>query len=275
MPDPNQGRQSERQPLGERLDNFFKKTPALVLVLSVSGLVTAVSTLVGAVGLIAFWLKHPTWQSVEYERLSKLRAGVTLQKFEEQLGQPSYRSLHTAPGITGTTTESVFQRNGYWVDVMSDSSDTVQAYAVTACKDDFNPTFSYWDGTGNSRIVLNKTHVGEVRNGGPWAKISILNTAPSYVFEVLPDDDATDYKGHALGLNDVCHPFDNAAWVDWIDKHPPRGNNGIVVKQITALDKVGRNLIDSTTINTFAETANDTTMDIYSGPIGVSRSLVR
>ncbi|MGA5041975.1 hypothetical protein ACPCA8_33785 [Streptomyces capoamus] len=158
---------------------------------------------------------------------------------------------------------------------MSDFSDTVQAYAVTACKDDFNPTFSYWDGNGNSRLILNKTHVGEVRNEGAWAKISTLTTAPSYVFEVLPDSDATDYKGHAWGLNDVCHPFDDAAWVDWIDEHPPNGNNKIFTKEISALDKVARNLMDGTTINTYAETANDTTMDIYSGPIGVDRSLVR
>jgi len=240
--DPNQ--QDSRSPtLGERFDNFFKKNPAPVLLISLASVVTAISTLVAAVGVVTFWYSHRDWRKAEYARLRNLRAGYTYEKFEEQLGRPSCRAIRNVrlpslpgnpglPTISGKVTENLFQRHGYLVDTMSDSSGTIFAYAVTACQADFRPTFSLWVGSGPepSRIVLNQSVMSGV-DGSSTGTLKIFTpggTAINYVFEKEDPGDATGFKGYAWGLNDECSNWsdrleERPSWNDWYTSHAHGG----------------------------------------------------
>ncbi|RPE39717.1 hypothetical protein EDD90_2734 [Streptomyces sp. Ag109_O5-1] len=296
MTNPNQQDQQSRPPtLGERFDNFFKKNPVPVLLISSASVVTAISTLVAAVGVVALWYKNRDWKEGEYARLRNLRAGYTYEKFEEQLGRPSYRaiqdvrlpSLPGSPGlptISGKIIESVFQRRGYWVDTKSDSSGTVFAYAVTACQEDFRPTFPVENGSGpkSSRIVLNQSVMSEAY-GSSTGTLKIFTpdgTTINYVFETEDPSDASGFRGYAWGLNDECQNWRDKKgkypnWNDWYASHARGGttpqHNGILTPDFSALNKNGRDLASRSVINTYAETANYTSWDIYPDQIGVSR----
>ncbi|MGW0412196.1 hypothetical protein ACWERI_04535 [Streptomyces collinus] len=298
MADPNQQDQRPGSPtLGERFDNFFKKSPVPVLLISLASVVTAISTLVAAVGVFTFWYSHRDWRNAEYARLRNLRAGYAYEKFEEQLGRPSYRAIRNVrlpslpgdpglPVISGKVTESVFQRHGYWVDTMSDSSGTIFAYAVTVCQEDFRPTFSVGGGSGSDspQIVLNQSVMSGIY-GSSTGTLKIFmsgGTKISYVFEQQDPSDASGFKGYAWGLNDKCSNWRDRRgaylnWSDWYNSHARGGviprHDYILTPDVSALDKAGRDLASRSVINTYAETANYTSWDIYPDQIGVSRNV--
>lgn len=199
---------------------------------------------------------------------------------------PSLPGNPGLPTISGKVTESVFRRHGYWVDTMSDSSGTVFAYSVTACQEDFRPTFSFGTGSGpeSSRIVLNQSVMSEVY-GSSTGTLKIFTpdgAAINYVFEKEDPSDASGFKGYAWGLNDVCSNWrgmrgEYPNWNDWYNSHAGGGvipqRNGILTPDFSALDKAGRDLASRSVINTYAETANYTSWDIYPDQIGVSRNV--
>ncbi|MFI8235016.1 ETEC_3214 domain-containing protein [Streptomyces sp. NPDC085900] len=255
-----------------------------VILLFVASVITSVGAVITTAESITQWYnRHYKWQEEEYGRLSTLRAGFLFQKFREQLGQPSY----SAP-LVKNFRQYTFQRRGYWVDAITNPGETVVAYAVTSCRSDFNPTFTYPAGGAHSRkMVLNKSTLSEILSGN--SNVQKMRIAPAvatnraYVFIVLAGGNPTKYRQFAAGMNDTCKWHSKGskipmvdAWAQWALENPKPPGANTETFDISALDRSARVLAAQSIPNTYAETAPFVDiLALYPDQIGVDRIAVR
>ncbi|MFD8207103.1 ETEC_3214 domain-containing protein [Streptomyces sp. NPDC059695] len=271
---------------GERLSTFTKRNILLVSVFFLSNLLTAVSTLVTAVTVLRE--SRTDWHAAEYRKLSQLRAGYTLEKFQKELGPPVFRRALDSGGPFVT---NVYRpREQYWVEVISDKNNAARTYAVTTCDPSFHPEFLY-GGARKGRVVLNENTLSDVLPSDEQReeslKIYFGSTAgsPGAVFQVYDRGAASAYRQFAWGLNEVCPTWHSktpgydpqASWAGWYQKHqgqkePPPGHSFLAEE----LNEGARPIMAESVVNTYAESAvGEILLTYYPTQIGVERLVVQ
>jgi hypothetical protein len=112
-----------------------------------AALVTAIGTLFGASALaLNYWNdQRAKTPQAEYERLAKLRAGITLSRFQEILEEDE---AHVQRSGSSGFKRHIFGRPYDYVLAVTDKNQTVVSFSVMVRKDGFYPTF------GDGDIVL-------------------------------------------------------------------------------------------------------------------------
>jgi hypothetical protein len=283
MPDSTSNRNSkDRETLGQKIKKLTDRNTILVVTFIVANIITAASAIATAIFAGVNWRNnHFDWQSKEYGRLSKLRAGYTFAKFREQLGQPSYQ----APLKPGFAQHS-FQRRDYWVDTVTNRSDVVVAYAVTSCSMEFTPTFTLPGNTFVRKVTLNKsTLAGILPNVSPFGadklRVARPATANRYVFMILYGGNGSNYREYAVGLDDACNWYPNDqdirdSWSRWFYDNAKGKRVDRWDFSLPKLNKSGRALAAKSLANTYAETMPMAHLSaLYKDQIGVDRVAVR
>jgi hypothetical protein len=242
----------------------------------VAFLMTTIITISGPVqDLRHWWVYEHNWREREYEKLTALRAGFTLTKFEEVLGAPVFRQT------TRRWAESSFQGRDYWVQaVWHRPTGVVHLYAVTSCSEAFTPTFVLPDG---ERIVLNRSTLASVRGGvleGPATADYFAPgaTANAHFIEFSYGGNPSNYKTHAWGYNDAC--LDLRDWYSYLPPTRPLPARLFGARYVGPTTGGGLELQafrKRLPVNTYAETSPSVTLDQLRGrfQIGVDRLLIR
>ncbi|MFK0230520.1 ETEC_3214 domain-containing protein [Streptomyces sp. NPDC090303] len=272
---------------GERFSTFTKRNILLVSVFFLSNLLTAVSTLVTAVTVLRE--SRTDWHAAEYRKLSQLRAGYTLEKFQQELGPPVFRTALEGGG--GPFVRNVYRpREQYWVEVISDKNNAAMTYAVTTCDPAFRPEFFY-GGARKGRVVLNENTLSDVlppeeqREESLKVYFGYTAGSPGVVFQVYDRGAASAYRQFAWGLNEVCPTWHSktpgydplVSWAGWYQKHqgqkePPAGHSFLAEE----LNEGARLIMAESVVNTYAESAVDKTLlTFYPKQIGVNRLVVQ
>ena len=193
----------ERRSWAEKFADEVRRLPALILLLLLSAIIAASGTIFGA----AFFAweaydDHFRWRDHEYDKISELRAGITVERFKEILGSP----LFVRENVDGSLTESSFKGRDYWVQAVHDPTGTVQMYSVTACDVEFTPTFEVSAITGGFwQVTLNRGYLDDVpetptRMQYIW---SVATTNQNFWDEYYLGNPGF-YKTYYVGINDAC-----------------------------------------------------------------------
>jgi hypothetical protein len=272
----------ERSSRTKRLDRFIRSYPLVLILALLAFLITAGITVGGGVTRAAHWYEHRyNWRDGEYEKLRALRAGYTLQTFEDRLGVPMFqRRSRNRKWI-----ESTFQRRDYWVQAISDHAGTVQAFAVTSCAVDFNPELRLPDST---RIWLNKQTLASVDPDGRTELTTNANYFESpwpegaYFYDVGRAGDLANNKAFAWGFNDAC--TNRPEWRTYLTRTSPvpLGEDGEYNGFLCCGGPKVMAFRTQIPVNTYAETAPQASHDFFAPEpgrqgdfhIGVDRNLV-
>ncbi|OGT25361.1 MAG: hypothetical protein A2Z17_04745 [Gammaproteobacteria bacterium RBG_16_66_13] len=102
----------DRKNWAEKFADQVRRTPALLLLLLLSGVIAAAGTVFSA-GQCAWnaYDEHFRWRQYEYDKIAELRAGISVERFEELLGS----ALFVRRNAAGSLTESSFKGRDYWV----------------------------------------------------------------------------------------------------------------------------------------------------------------
>ncbi|MET9409546.1 hypothetical protein ABZX90_27835 [Streptomyces sp. NPDC002935] len=265
-----------------RFDEWTKRNVFLTVLAFSAVLISSVITLFTAASDLKGWYESRfDWKEAEYEKLTSLHAGYSFAKFREELGAP----LFVQPVRGKDLTENIFEGRGYWVDVVTDKSGTSLSYAVTACKSDFRPKFSFSIGSvdessGALSVTLNQDFMTQnpVRDFGTLKVYASGATSNSFAFQVIPPSNPTSYKSYGWGLNDAC-PWRSTlsgdsldSWLKWQDSHL----SSKPYFQMDGLSAPLRGLMDRSIVNTYMETAPHVEeSDVYPWQVGVDRILTR
>src|SRR5439155_187975 len=117
------------------------RNSVLVLLFLASSLVTAISVLtVAALSVYDRYQRHFEWRSLEYEKLTSLRAGFPVAKFTDALGEPVF-----VEPWGRHQTQFIYRGRDYWVRAVEDKpTGNVKQFAVTSCDRAFRPTFVFY-----------------------------------------------------------------------------------------------------------------------------------
>ncbi|MGW3327571.1 ETEC_3214 domain-containing protein [Streptomyces virginiae] len=274
--------------IAEEFHQFTKRSFLIVIVLFLSNLITAVSTLVTAVTL--FRDSTNDWREAEYVKLQALRAGQTLDRFKEKLGTPAFRSRVRG----GPYSSNIFQpRKDYWVEAISDESGATLTYTVTSCNRSFRPTFSFRTSGDRRSVTLNETPMFSVlpRRSAGWIKALPLRSGgvPGFVYQITPSHAGSDYRAHAWGLSGACPWFSAARgvnlpaeWDAWRHSHKEVEP---YIYPFEKLDNEGRELMRNSLANTYTESSPNECLtkvpglscepELYPDDLGVDVVLVR
>jgi len=255
----------------------------LLLLAALIGAITVVAS--AAIYVARTYHQKVLWRNDVYAKLTSLKAGFDLAYFKEVLGPPVFsRSRKTG------FTESTFQGHGFWVQALSNRK-IVKLYAITACEDAFQPTFTI-PGLGY-KVTLNKSSFADVlrldneRSGNAIFDYRFSGALiSSYFYEAVAGGDPAYDKDYFWGISDACP--------DW-GKGPTErlavqlagfpGCRGRTTKRDPLLQKFRR----VATVNTYAETAPGRSVlplwahpnrtrgfgHLYGFTLGVDRFLVR
>ncbi|MCZ4607395.1 hypothetical protein O3S80_27255 [Streptomyces sp. Lzd4kr] len=270
----------ERGNTAERFQNFTKRNLLLVGVLFLSNLITAVSTLITAILTVRSQVTD--WRPAEYRKLRELRAGQTLERFREKLGNPVYRpNARESKFVT-----SIFHpREEYWVEVISDSSEVAMTYMVISCSKDFKPKFTVRRKVALP-VELNKSSMADVDPSGQsgWvlrSDITMTGSWTSAVLQVGRAGTASYFREFAWGMNTSCPIHSRPpgqkleeAWGSWQRRQTEaESRNGFPWVEMEKVDKQGRDLLSATIVNTFVETAlNQELATYYPTVAGIDRN---
>lgn len=196
-----------------RFDQWVRSSPPVLLLgLLVLVLGLGVTLADGVIRAKDWYHDRYKWREDEYEKLTDLRAGLTIQLFEERLGAPVFRR----DSRDGEWSEATFQGRGnsYWVQAVTrKGEEDVKLYAVTSCESDFNPNFTMPNG---APLVLNRVHLADVNVvslGDTQSDYFAAGaTANSYFFDSEYGGNPGNYKTVAWGHNDTC--LDMPAWYE-------------------------------------------------------------
>lgn len=167
----------------------------MVLLVLAALVISSIVTIVGAV--LAAWrfgTAHVWWRRDEYQKLKQLFAGMSIAKFEDVLGSPTFVQKKQV------YSEGVFKGRHYWVQAIYDGQGTVALFAVTSTAPNFNPWFVTEVGTA----TLNKSTFSSTSS--PPRKVRYFAsgaTANSYFFDEYFLGNPSRYKTYLLGINDV------------------------------------------------------------------------
>jgi hypothetical protein len=253
----------------ERFDARVRVWQPVVLVFLAAALIGAFFELARGGDEVRRWAVHRWWwRSAEYRKLENLEAGMSLENFKASLGAPVF----VRPSRYGRLIESSFRGRGYWVQTISDRTETVDLYAVTSCSDDFNPSFNFL----NTSITLRRSVLAAPTSGpdaiGGFGVRAVYwtsgATANSHIFDMTYGGNPGNYKSYAWGLNDACPD-----WFDRFDSVPPLDYQGAATTDDSRLQAFRRHAV----VNTYAETAVQVDLKrmLASFQIGVDRLQTR
>jgi len=108
---------------------------AITVIGALLGVIT--SSIIIAQIITNTYKQHIGWKRVEQNKISQLAPIETNEYIRGVMGDPILRTK------TGSYTKNIYKGRGYWVVTFSDSSNTAQAIAITACGDNgFYPAIS-------------------------------------------------------------------------------------------------------------------------------------
>ncbi|WP_457971590.1 ETEC_3214 domain-containing protein [Arthrobacter sp. D1-17] len=181
---------------------------------SVAKGITGLAGLGGALVAIFAWFpmaRDTLWPNLkEYEIVSSLHAGYSVDAFDAVLGPPSIVMEREDDG----TTKRLYVKDNYVVQTVALPSKQTVLYSVLSCDLGFQPTFTKF---GKS-ITLNVASMAAQSTGsnGPDAPVKLYYAAQDEVgimnaekfhwrVEVLSEDtDGSQSRGIGFGVNTVC-----------------------------------------------------------------------
>jgi hypothetical protein len=233
--------------LGEALGNWRDRNPLLVLLFLASSLVTAISVLaIAGLNVYDRYQRHFEWRSREYDKLTSLRAGFPIAKFNQVLGQPVF----VEPWAPHTT-QVIYRGRGYWVRAVEDARGNVQQYAVTSCDRSFNPTFVLYP-LAELHVTLQRSTLHSVLKRTHFQLADLVQTKLINAAHTLQFYDTLDgagpavYKSFAWGSDDACPTGSN------VDRKLGSDYDGPLANAPPALKRAEL----AATVNTYAETAS-------------------
>ncbi|MFE5940488.1 hypothetical protein ACFQ69_34610 [Streptomyces sp. NPDC056470] len=259
----------------------------VVVVLFVSSVVTAVSTLVTAWNVV---LKAGAdWRPVEYRKLRSLRGGHTIERFTQVLGPASYRipfdELVYMPNVdTSGLTKHVFRpREDYRVEVVTDRSGATLAYAVTSCSRDFEPPFVVNRNSAKNRFTITLGEpLAEARpsEATVYQWMTATGARQSAVSQRVTTGDEDGMREYAWGSNDVCpltsddaRQESDALWSEWEEWQRGRTPDDEGVYSAERSDPATLSLIERSVVNVYVETQSHGSIHtLYPALLGVNRS---
>ncbi|MFF9914825.1 hypothetical protein [Streptomyces sp. NPDC013457] len=273
--------------LAGRVHALTRRNLIVVIVLFVSSIVTAVSTLVTAYNVVL--RSTADWKPAEYRKLRSLRGGHTIERFTQVLGQASYRvpyvDLVPRPGVGNSgLTKHVFRpREDYRVEVITDRTGATLVYAVTSCSRDFKPPFEVNRNSAKDRFTINLgSPLAEVRPSETtvYQWMTATGARQSAVSQRVTTGDEDGMREYAWGSNDVCPLTSDAArqesdslwsqWEAWQQRRTP-DNDGVYSAERS--DRETQDLLRRSLVNVYVETQpGGSIYQVYPALLGVTRS---
>jgi hypothetical protein len=198
---------SPPQWLGRIRSNLFVRLAAVLVAVLSAVTVIASSGYYGYRHLI--W--PLSWRDRTYAMLRSLHAGFDLAEFQAKLGAPEF--VRTNKGFR----EETFQGRGFWVQTISDSSGTVDVYAIAACDTSFQPTFRL--AGQNTTVTLNRSTLADVPVFGDPDPDYYLGSATGnddYVDDLDYLGDPGNYQWVVVGVDAACHDDFDSDIGTWI-----------------------------------------------------------
>lgn len=281
--------ESDSQGLAGRVHALSKRNLLIAVVLFLASIVTAVSTLATAWGVLR--KQTMDWRPAEYRKLQSLRGGHTIERFTQVLGNASYRTAFPdfAPGTDvpgqdkAKLTKHVFRpREDYRVEVITAPGGSTLVYAVTSCDPDFRPSFEVnrLSEKGRFTVVLG-TRLADVRPSVDYFRQFMSRTGARYsaVYQSVTSDDADGRRGYAWGSNDVCpltteqeRRRSDAFWRMWEKWQQGRESDAVGVIWGDPSDPQTQAVMKRSPVNVYAETTPGSQIEYYyPALIGVDR----
>ncbi|WP_146228310.1 hypothetical protein [Streptomyces sp. CG 926] len=259
----------------------------VVVVLFVSSVVTAVSTLVTAVGVVR--RSTMDWRPAEYSKLRSLRGGHTIERFTQVLGHASYRVpmpefVYMPDEDNSGLTKHVFRpHEDYRVEVITDRTGATLVYAVTSCSPAFTPSFEVNRNSEKGRFTITLgSPLADVGSGATTVYQWMTRTGArqSAVSQRESTGDEDGKREYAWGSTDVCPLTSEEArresdslWSEWEAWRAPRTPDADDVYTAERSDPPTRSLMERSAVNVYVETAPQGSIHrYYPALLGVNRS---
>jgi hypothetical protein len=126
--------------IAARLRSVSKGSARFIAILAALGVVWAFYSQVKE---IRAELGSLNWREGAYSKLASVRAGYSEAHAESVFGVPA---ISQQLGESGYTSH-VFALREHWVKTVVDPAGTILSYSVTACSEEFHPTFDIGEGT--------------------------------------------------------------------------------------------------------------------------------
>lgn len=168
-----------------------------------AGFISALTVIAAAVvWLTQQWRHHQDWRPVENAHVASLRSTRLLAAVHETFGVPVARRV----GPQHVAAE-YFHRHDYWLQILYDSrADGVLGWTLTACNDDFRPSFSYAGATGP--IQLWRSTIADVGGLVLFASVRFWRAhtihQPNQLIEFGRLPGVLNFVGVVGGLADIC-----------------------------------------------------------------------
>ncbi|WP_424216243.1 hypothetical protein ACN20G_29295 (plasmid) [Streptomyces sp. BI20] len=274
--------------LAGRVQALAKRNGPVVTLLFLANLITAVSTLATAYGVL--WRNTADWRPPEYAKLRSLRGGHTLERFTKAFGPAAYREpfVSVVPGLDeaeqAKLTRHVFRpREEYRVEVITDPGGSTVVYSVTSCDEGFRPSFEVDRNDDRRRFTVTLgTPLADVRPEDPTVHQWMTSTGlrQSAVSQHAEAGSQDGRRSYAWAANDVC-PYRSEkqrrasetfwdAWEDWQRGRPRDEDTGVV--EGSRRDPATLTLMRGSPINVYAETEpGRSVQEYYPALIGVGK----
>lgn len=274
--------------LAGRVHALTRRNLFIVVVLFVASIVTAVSTLATAYGVLV--KSAADWRPAEYRKLSSLRGGHTVERFTQVLGPASYRVPFPdfapdveVPGVDkAKLVKYVFRpREDYRVEIIAEPGGSSLVYTVTSCHPAFRPSFEVDRNSKDAFAVTLGTSLAAVRpqNQEVYLWMTKTGARETALSQRASTGDQDGDRTYAWGSNDVCPLTSDKermasesfgrSWEAWQRGRTPddhdvhTGNRG---------DPNTRTLMEQATVNVYAETQpGGTIWEYYPALLGVNR----
>ncbi|MFD9452510.1 hypothetical protein ACFWBC_05375 [Streptomyces sp. NPDC059985] len=273
--------------LAGRVHALTRRNLMVVVVLFVSSVVTAVSTLVTAVGVVR--KSTADWRPAEYSKLQSLRGGHTIERFTQILGHASYRVpmpefVYTPDEDNSELTKHVFRpREDYRVEVITDRGGATLVYAVTSCSRAFKPPFEVNRNSEKGRFTITLgSPLADVRPRATTVYQWMTRTGArqSAVSQREGTGDEDGKREYAWGSTDVCPLTSKEARRDsdslWSEWEAWRGNRTADADDVYTAERSDprtRSLMERSEVNVYVETAPQGSIQrYYPALLGVNRS---
>lgn len=204
---------------------------------------------------ISYYRNSVGWKAVEQSKIDKLAPTTSIEYISSVLGTPVLDQK-----VSETETETIYKSRGYWVYLISNSSDkSLKSISITACED-FQPEIKN-NPVGNS-IKLGVTRMNEVatniiatqkddfqiQHPLPNAYHYHISgaTAPSYFFDEYSYGNPSRYQTVYAGVSEVCGNLYDITREDFEFIEAMNGKNELTEGEINKLKELRSALVVNT-----------------------------
>lgn len=173
----------------------MKKILSLIFKISVIFLLILLYFKINKLGILLMPKKNNLTKEEKYYNLNRVSTSVQIDYIKKYLGVPVF--IYQIKNKNKK--EYVFTDPDYYVDVITDSDEAVQAYAITTRSKDFNPLLKI---TG-VKVQLGKTTFYNFGKKPDDCEAIPGNTAPSTYAEKYNGWNGTAYQDYLVGYNDA------------------------------------------------------------------------